>query len=105
MVVPPTSQPQTIASFRITTLSPPILNSPQPVSYISTIIPLPPPIFTDSTTNPPIHQPVLDASLLNDEIDLDDDIVVPITNKYYQIMNRKLNAQVHRAYLFSPTNF
>lgn len=51
-------------------------------------------------------EPILAASFLDDEIDLDDEIVVALaTIKYYKMLNRKLNALVRRADSYFPTNF
>ncbi|CAH1421558.1 unnamed protein product [Lactuca virosa] len=55
---------------------------------------------------PSFQEPVLADSLLDDERDLDDETTTaPATRKDYQILNRKLNALVHRVDSFSPTNF
>lgn len=51
-------------------------------------------------------EPILAASFLDDEIDLDDEIVVALaTIKYYKMINRKLNALVRRVDSYFPTNF
>ncbi|CAH1450620.1 unnamed protein product [Lactuca virosa] len=51
-------------------------------------------------------EPFLDASLLDDESDLNDETApAPTTRKDYQILNRKLNALVRRDNSFSLSNF
>ncbi|CAH1423001.1 unnamed protein product [Lactuca virosa] len=51
-------------------------------------------------------EPVLAASLLDDESDLDDETAIaPASRRYYQMLNRKLNAFIRRTDSFSPTNF